>query len=72
MTLGITEDDKQKLWELIEPIKVGMLASWNGDFLHSRPMHHANENFGGELLYFTDIHSHKIDELQQYPDFNIS
>lgn len=64
----LTQYQKDELWDLIQPIKSGMLTTWNGDYLHARPMHHVNTNFDGELLYFTNAHSAKVDETRQYDD----
>ena len=68
----LTQDEKNALWKLIEPIKTGMLTTWNGEFLHARPMQHANKDFDGELLFFTSASSGKVNETQKYDDVCVS
>lgn len=60
--------ETNKVWELIKPIKTGMLASWNGEFLHARPMRHVNDDFDGTLLFFTKCDSGKVKEAKKFDD----
>jgi general stress protein 26 len=64
----LTPQQQNQLWTRIKPIKCGMLTTWNGEFLHARPMQHVNNDFEGELLYFTALHSAKADETKKYDD----
>lgn len=65
----LIQEDKQKLWNLIKPIKSGMLTSWDGDSLHSRPMRHVNENLDdGVLMFFTRFASDKVEDMRKYDD----
>ncbi len=68
----ITQEQKQQLWTLIEPIGTAMLASWNGEYLHARPMVHVNDTFEGELLFYTHMDSAKVDEISNYDDVCLS
>ncbi len=34
-----------KLWSMIKDIKVAMMTSWDGQHLHSRPMHGHQKEF---------------------------
>lgn len=64
----LTQNDKETLWKLIKPIGTAMMASWNGEFAHARPMHHVNDTFDGTLLYYTNVTSGKIDEISENPE----
>lgn len=68
----LTQAQKDELWDLIFTIESGMLTTWNGEYLHARPMQHVNKDFEGELIYFTKAHSAKVDETRQYHDVCIS
>ena len=59
----ITEKQANDLWEMIKPIKVGMLTT-EGPFIHARPMHLMQDEFNGTLWFFTSRTGDKIDEIQ--------
>ena len=42
-----------KLWSMIKKIKVAMMTSWDGEAMHSRPMHGYQEEFEDKLYFFT-------------------
>lgn len=66
-------DATKKLGELIEGIRVAMLTSQGEDGqLHSRPMATLDLDFDGELWFFTDAHSHKVDEVSRARSVNLS
>lgn len=55
---------KAKVWELIKDIKVAMLATHaGGEHMHARPMVAVQKTFDGELWFFTDKRSRKVDEV---------
>jgi general stress protein 26 len=63
---------RDKLWELIEGIEVAMMASWDGEQLHSRPMHGHQDREGGRLCFFTRLHSGKTDEISRFDKINLA
>lgn len=68
------EQDVAKLRELIKDIDIGMLTTIEADgTLHSRPMSNNKEvEFDGDLWFFTDDHSPKVDEVQHEHQVNVS
>jgi general stress protein 26 len=63
----MAEDDTDRVWKLIDKISICMLANWNGEELHSRPMA-ANSRPDENAIYFlTDVRHHKDDEIARYP-----
>ncbi len=65
-------EHKQKIWNLISEINVGMLTTWDDGVLRSRPMQLVQEAYDGTLWFFTDAQSAKVDEVQQDRDVGIS
>jgi general stress protein 26 len=63
MTQIADADARQKLWDMIQGIKVAMLTSQDGGHLRSRPMVAAQKDFQGELFFFTRASAHKVDEV---------
>ncbi len=61
----LKHQEKQKLWELIKPIKTAMMCTQDGAQLRARPMQHLNDQFDGTLLFFTDRTSHKVAEISR-------
>lgn len=62
-----------KLGKLLEGIKVAMLTSVDhAGQLHSRPMATLEREFDGELWFFTDARSHKVDEVHHSDAVNLS
>ena len=56
---------KAKVWDLIKDIKVAMLATHaGGEHMHARPMVAVQQKFDGELWFFTDKRSRKVDEVE--------
>lgn len=69
----LTEQECRKLWELINPIKTGMLTNWTGKMLHSRPMQRVNKDFDDGILYFfTRPNEGKATEFADYNDVCIT
>jgi len=61
-----------KLWSMIKDIKVAMMTSWDGQAMHSRPMHGFQEEFEGKLYFFTRENSGKTSEISQYDKINLA
>jgi len=69
----ITKTEYEKLWELIKPVKAGMLTTWTGQMIHARPMQHVNENLEEGILYFfTNAGKGKAEEMERYEDICIT
>lgn len=63
----------EKLGKLLKGIKVAMLTTRDTDgSLHSRPMATLDLDFEGELWFFIDAHSHKVDEVNRAQEVNLS
>lgn len=64
----------KKLRELIKDIDIGMLTTIDEDgTLHSRPMSTNSEvEFDGDLWFFTYASSHKVLEIEQHQQVNVS
>ena len=64
----------KKLRELIKDIDIGMLTTVDEDgSLHSRPMSTNSEvEFDGDLWFFTYASSHKVTEVEQHHQVNVS
>ena len=68
------EDDLQKLRELVKDIDFCMLTTVDeaGD-LHSRPMSSNGEiDTDGDIWFFTNASSHKVNEVERSPKVNVS
>jgi general stress protein 26 len=66
------EDGLEKLWSMVQDIKVAMLTSDDAGTLRSRPMAHAQTTFDGTLWFFTCAASHKVDEVRQDQHVGVS
>lgn len=68
-----TFDDIRKLASLIKDIRIAMMTTvGEAGMLHSRPMAAQQEDFDGELWFFTSSQSHKVEELRRNSRVNIS
>jgi general stress protein 26 len=65
-------DADRKLWAMIKDIKVAMLTSWDGQQMHSRPMHGYQEEFAGELFFFSKLDSGKTHEARKHDQINLA
>jgi len=75
MTDSQNRDEQiKKLRELIKDIDIGMLTTIDEDgSLHSRPMSTNSEvEFDGDLWFFTYASSHKVTEVEQHQQVNVS
>ena len=67
------QDDIKKLGELIQDIGIAMLTTVDDDgTLRSRPMQTQDDEFDGDLWFFTGASSHKVLEVQQEARVNVS
>ena len=57
-------EHKQKIWNYIKDIKVGMLTTMHDNELRARPMHIAQDEYDGTIWFYTNIHSEKVFELE--------
>lgn len=66
-------DSLKKLNELIKDVRVAMLTGADADgSLHSRPMMTQQSESDGDLWFFTGTSGHKIDEIHNSPQINVS
>jgi general stress protein 26 len=63
-------EHKEKIWNLIKDIKVGMLTTKYHDEIHSRPVHLVQDEYDGHLWFYTSTDAAKTDEI--YQDKNVS
>ena len=61
-----------KLWAMIKDIKVAMLTSWDGQQMHSRPMHGYQEEFEGRIYFFIKQASGKTAEIGRFDKINLA
>ena len=66
------EDAVSKLRELISEIHLGMMTTHDGENLRSRPMALIGLESSGDMWFITSSKTHKVDEIQKYPQSNIS
>jgi len=74
MTSAVEQSNHiQKLQELIQDIEYGMLTTMDNGHLRSRPMSISSPiDPDGNLWFFTDATSHKILEVEQQHQVNVS
>jgi general stress protein 26 len=67
------QEGREKFVELVKGIKYAMLTTRSSEgHLRSRPMYTQDADFEGEIWFFTDGSSGKVDEINQYPDVNVA
>ena len=67
-----TDDANEKLWALIEDMRIGMLITRDGDLLRSRPMLANLDRPGKRLWFFINRNAPKTEEIENQPSVNIS
>ncbi len=74
MTSAIEQSNQiQKLQELIKDIEYGMLTTLDNGSLRSRPMASMGQiDSDAALWFFTDVSSHKVTEVEQKQQVNVS
>ncbi len=67
------QESLEKISELIKGIKVAMLTTVNaeGDF-HSRPMYTQENEFDGDVWFFSEKSSSKVTDIERNPRANAS
>ena len=65
-------EHKQKIWNLIKDIKVGMLVTHDDHMPHARPMHIVQDAYDGTLWFFTPRNAEKVAEAKKDRDVCIS
>lgn len=60
--------DADRVWDLVDEIRVCMLTSKDGASLRARPMHAMIDREAGTVSFFTDARAHKDDEVAANPD----
>lgn len=48
-----SQEHKQKIWNIIKDIKIGMLTTYDGEDIESRPMQLVQDDYDGTLWFFT-------------------
>ena len=67
------QNDLKKLWDLIKHLEVALLTTTEPDgTLHTRPMAAMQTDFDGNLWFFTEAASHKVDEIHHHPQVNVT
>ena len=68
------QENIEKLRKLIKGIKIAMLTTVNKSdgTLHSRPMGTQEVEFDGDLWFFTQSNSQKVNEIQKDQTVNVS
>lgn len=66
------QSEYQQLWNLIEPIRFGMLSTHKNGSIHSRPMALTQKEFSGKLYFFTKDDSLKVKEVKKDHQVGIS
>lgn len=68
-----TEKKIDELYKLIDGIEIAMLTTRRTDgALVSRPMANQERIAGADLVFVTDVESHKLDDLRNDPHVNVS
>lgn len=66
------EEAIEKLRSLIKSIDICMLTTNDSGALRSRPMSTQDAEFDGDLWFFTDRNTHKVDEIRKDNRVNVS
>ncbi|WP_373086187.1 pyridoxamine 5'-phosphate oxidase family protein [Sneathiella sp.] len=57
-------EHKQKIWNFIKDIKVGMLVTRDDDDLRARPMHLVQKDYDDTIWFFTKFSAEKAFEIK--------
>lgn len=69
MEMRNDQEAREKVIELLKGIPIAMMASKGSDGrMHARPMATSDAKFDGELWFFTDINSPKVEDLRRDPE----
>jgi general stress protein 26 len=73
MTDATTDDqDRARVWEMMERIRFCMFSSTDGEEIRSRPMAAHPEAGEGVVYFLTDADSAKDDEVEAHPQVNLA
>jgi len=64
--------EHEKLWDMIKPLKYGMLTTIDQGRLRSRPMALTQSQFSGSIYFFTKDDTHKVEEINKEHHVGIS
>ena len=68
-----TEEETKKVAQLVKAAKVGLFTTISEDgSLVSRPLAIQEVEFDGDLWFFSQEPSHKVDEIRSIPQVNVS
>jgi general stress protein 26 len=59
-----SNEHKEKIWNFIKDIKVGMLTTQDGNDLRARPMHLVQDEYDGTIWFFTKRSAEKSFEVK--------
>ncbi len=62
----MADNDTDRVWELMKKISICMLATWDGEELHARPMGAYVRREDNAIFFLSDARRHKDMEIQQY------
>ena len=65
-------EESDRAWQLMDQIGFCMLASLDGESIHSRPMMAHVKRDEHAIYFLTDVHSHKDDEIDRNPHVNLA
>ena len=66
-------DPAEKFREVLEKFDTAMLTTLNASGqMHARPMAIAEIESTGDIIFFTDNHSGKIDEIKSHPQVSVT
>jgi general stress protein 26 len=65
-------DDRARVWEMMERIRFCMFSSLDGEEIRSRPMAAHPEADEGVIYFLTDADSAKDEEVEAHPQVNLA
>lgn len=60
-----SKEHKEKIFNYIKDIKVGMLTTHDGENMHARPMHLVQDEYDGTIWFFTSKTAEKVFEVHK-------
>ncbi len=67
-----SKEHKEKIWNYIKEIKVGMLTTMDDQSLSACPMHIVQKEYDGTLWFFTKTNSEKVSDIQSEHDVGLT
>lgn len=65
-------NDIDRVWQMMDKISICMLATWDGNHLHARPMGAYPDRRENTVYFLTDARHHKDEEIQRYPQLALA